>query len=670
MQKSSEKARNTQGQAKAKSFEEKIAEVVLANPGLSPERLRNHFQVLDEQQEPILTLQEARGWIERVRSKKQNLSAVETPPPRAVERMSTFYSEPQTESPASIPSPQSLFAAKDDTTIISSTQRQTTPTCVIIHNETRLRWTLADNENWDKLSRMLQFHFKLTNPVLALVGQQAEDQVLVTSMPLLGSAVADGLTTFSILVDDMQQAAETTKGSGSMPLPAGMESTRATEAPSTGILSMATWAHNSNQLRQYLKTPVDDTLMHLIPKFGAVSLTCPEQAIMTFAAHLAALQVKWKALQNPVPLPKEALADFVAHILVRADPSLQAEWAASHTFDVQEPPESFEAFAREVFVIRFPGTSGDAGTMLSRWLAELPPRLATFPKRAAVVSALRQTLHAVRFIHAVIFPPVEGSHLHFVPDPVVTEFFETRLAPQVLAELKSTLQLLPASLARAAPTTDPYALWPLTFYKADAVLGHWARRDDLYAHRASWLSDFKQLAPLSGVAATGTRPPPPHTTPTASATASTPGLPPSAEPAFTLRDPQGQRHTFPYNLVTVQDLSERQTLKDQYLKCATGPDRICEACRLPGHIARVCPKRTKLDARGFESRPNNFFYKLQPPRLDAAGSAPVGGRGRDGPVSQGAFQRPRHVAVVVAEDGDPTPESGDPPSGNDRAGAE
>mmetsp|Transcript_17494 Transcript_17494/g.48291 ORF Transcript_17494/g.48291 Transcript_17494/m.48291 type:complete len:583 (-) Transcript_17494:1626-3374(-) len=525
MQKTSAEAAAIPGITPKKTFEEEIEALVLKHHDIKPEKLRNHQKLLDTNDDPILSVEEARRWIERIRKAKSFTCSGDTIAPQ-----------------------EAVLATCTSSEVLSLIPANETPSC------------------------------PRDAPVVAF--------------PTIFKA-ADELSPGSALSLELQQSLLTTFWGC---------------ADLSNLSPTMEWVYSTVQLREYLQYPVESILKDQSPAFGTLSSTYPQEAMITFVVQLARLYAAWRGL--PPSLPSEALTYFVDNILAQAEPSLRLDWQARHQFGADTAYTSFASFAQEVFMTRFPHTCGDASTMLGQWLAELLSRLHLFGNRSAVRSAIRRTLYAVGFLHRVIFSPDDGTSVQCTLDARVTNFFETHLSSEVSAKLANSLQHYPDCLARAAPaTTERFKLWPLTFYKADAVLSQWTLRDQLYAHLPTWLSDFKKNSPPPGLAPADPRPEAVCVVSRAESVGSDTQPPPRIDPPFTLRDDHGQTHEFPRNLAAIQDQHERQAILDLYLQCAASPSRRCSVCQQTGHVVRLCPRLRRVDALGLETRPQSFFLQ-------------------------------------------------------------
>ena len=398
-------------------------------------------------------------------------------------------------------------------------------------------------------------------------------------------------------------------------------------------MAATTQWQQSRKVADSIKTRVSDTLKPDGGYFGSAEVVTSIRDTLRLMRGCHLLRDAWadlcaehQAFALDIDVRK-LLEWFINAIMHHFHPSLLELWqqeASDPTLQKQRQAASFptfEAFAIQVYLTVRPGITGFPVHVLPEMLAELETRLPTFPTRRLVCSELRHILATTQFLQVHLCP---GAGM---VDQPVQQFLERVLSAGVREQL--CIILKENHSADLPPHLQHHLDFaPLQAYAIDSILARWTALDSLQTRpiSADWAAPSRLTGTFQG---------PRRSTSHAQADSArstystdvhekTAGVPPWSTETFNITL-AGKPVTLWKHLGSWPTQSERDQELSKFVEAMYKFDGDCHICHQRGHRARGCPSHIRLDpGTGIDLNPKSFFYNLKPPAVALAAARPTG----------------------------------------------
>jgi hypothetical protein len=355
--------------------------------------------------------------------------------------------------------------------------------------------------------------------------------------------------------------------------------------------------------------------------FGAAHLDKSIPDLFVFLQACCQLHETWVGLsreQTSVGISEKQLCEwFIEAVIGKFHPSLTSRWQSADPAIRQARQSAafptLAAFLATVYALVLPGVLGAPSSILPAMLRDLQGRLLKFSARRHIVAELHQTRQAVQFIQTHMYPGAAEA-----PDLHIKFFLEANLAKGVQAELGTVLKIHHvAELPPYFQTLDDFP--PLREFSLESILRRWQALDTRPGMGDRDATEFVAAA-LGGPVGTRTR-----------TRGGEPQRGAGGPPAALVPGPSTQEFTmnvngvptsFRQNLASWDDQHDRAREEQRFVAAVYSFPGTCRSCGQVGHLARGCPLDFKLDAGGKSTNPKCYFYTLIPPPGAMAAARP------------------------------------------------
>jgi hypothetical protein len=582
------------------------------NSTLTPTRAQNHYSLLDQQKNPLYTLEAIQQELDklqansaRARTTAENRAARAAnllPPVVRTEAEDAGSRDSQPQSDEHSQQPGQVRVSVTDGNAIA-------------------RFKISPNLPVDEFKARVQVALSLDpddRRRMQLGYMTSEGWIVTHNDETWADALSDDVRSFQVRL---------VAGSGSLSSDAASS---ASTASSTAQPQRLAFEHDSriqaqkqweyeNKLRTHIKDRVTAKLANDGTTVGSPAVGTSVAELRTLLRACSQLADEWVMLCEEQQHRDDGISEskllewFIDAVINKFHPSVAQMWQSNDpTIRARRLPTafgSFDLFLAHLYLTVKPGVSGAPSTVLPAMLADLQGRWRSFTVRREICGEIRQVLVAAQFLNDHLFDR-SAADLTMT----IKVFLEGALSDAVQTELMSVLkQYHSADLSPIFRDSDDFA--QLQAYSLESVLRRWAALDTKQGpltsaeFKASWIG---QQSGSSSGGGTGRGPGTSSRTTPSVAQPTTPPQPSAKE--FHIKV-NGQHIAFRQNLASWPDHQDRLREEAKFVDVVYQFDGQCHFCNQFGHREVGCPRRFKLDHNGQDLNPKSYFYTLIPPRV-------------------------------------------------------